>query len=240
MTMHDVFISYATEDNDFASGIAYGLKANGLSVWYAPLTLKVGNKLLDSIEKGLQLSRSGLLIVSEAYLAKGWTSYEMDILIRQHIEGSKKILPVWLGVTRQQVEQRNAGLSGIVAITHTVSIRDVVAKLVASLSDNAPSRGVVPGWEDPSHRFLDGLGEVNLQDADGPPTTIFELLVHGNDRQFPFWLAGRLYAKEELLLHVARLLGPVPDRVKNWVGEDGYAKLWEMCKAQGIDPGMFY
>lgn len=98
MTMHDVFISYATEDNDFASDIAYGLKANGLSVWYATLSLKVGDKLLDSIEKGLQLSRSGMLIVSEAYLAKGWTSYEMDILIRQHIEGSKKILPVWLGL----------------------------------------------------------------------------------------------------------------------------------------------
>ena len=59
-----------------------------------------------------------------------------------------------------------------------------MAKLVESLSDNAPSRGVVPGWEDPSHRFLNGLGEVNLQDADGPATTIFELLVHGNSKKY--------------------------------------------------------
>jgi hypothetical protein len=51
---HDTFISYASEDNDFAAAIAYGLRANGLSVWFAPLSLKVGDKLLDSIEQGIQ------------------------------------------------------------------------------------------------------------------------------------------------------------------------------------------
>jgi hypothetical protein len=41
----DVFIFYATEDNDFAADVACGLKANGISVWFAPLSLKVGEKL---------------------------------------------------------------------------------------------------------------------------------------------------------------------------------------------------
>ncbi|RZB31702.1 MAG: hypothetical protein SRB1_01321 [Desulfobacteraceae bacterium Eth-SRB1] len=86
--MHDSFISYAVEDNDFVSDVAYGLKSNGLSVWFAPLCLKVGDKLLDSIEKGLSESRTGILVLSKSYLSKNWTSYEMDILIRQNIEGN--------------------------------------------------------------------------------------------------------------------------------------------------------
>lgn len=103
--MHDSFISYAIEDNDFVSEVTYGLKTNGLSVWFAPLSLKVGDKLLDSIEKGLNESRSGILILSKSYLSKSWTSYEMDILVRQNIEGNKKILPIWLDVTKQEIEK---------------------------------------------------------------------------------------------------------------------------------------
>lgn len=239
MTPHDTFISYATEDNDFASDVALGLKANGLTVWFAPLSLKVGDKLLDSIEKGLQSSRSGVLVLSKHYLAKKWTAYEMDILVRQHIEGKKKILPIWLGVSKAKIEERHAGLSGIVAITKTDPTRHVVSKLVESLSEGAPRRGVIPTWEDPAHRFLKGLGEVNLQTSEGPATTIFELLLHSTESEFPFWLAGRTYSKTELLLHVAQLLPHVPDRVKNWVQEDGYKKLWEMCVEHDLDPKLF-
>ena len=227
------------EDNDFASDIALGLKANGLTVWFAPLSLKVGDKLLDSIEAGLQVSRSGVLVLSKHYLAKKWTSYEMDILVRQHIEGDKKILPVWLGVNKAEVEERHIGLSGIVAITETDQIRHVVSKLVESLSDGAPSRGVIPLYEDPAYRFLSGQGSVNLQTSQGPAATIFELLVHGKDSQFPFWLAGRVYSKKELLFRVAELLTRVPDKVRSLVKEDGYNKLWEMCVEHDLDPKRF-
>jgi len=240
MALHDTFISYATEDNDFVSAIAYGLKANGLSIWYAQLSLKVGDKLLDSIEKGLQESRSGVLVLSKSYLAKNWTSYEMDILVRQHIDGNKKLLPIWLSVTKEEVEARHIGLSGIVAITDTQQTHNVISKLVEALSDGAPSRGVIPSWENPAYRFLNGLGEVNLQTSDGPATTIYELLVHGKPNQFPFWLAGKAYSKKELLYHVAQILGPDPNRVKNWVREDGYKKLWQMCVENDLHPNNFY
>lgn len=237
--MHDSFISYATEDNDFAAEVAYGLRSNGLSVWFAPLSLRVGDKLLDSIEKGLQESRTGILILTPSYLAKNWTSYEMDILIRQHVDRSKKLLPIWLGVTKAEIDERHIGLGGIVAVTATDSIGHVISQLVASLSDGAPSRAVIPSWENPAYRFLQGLGEVNLQTADGPATTIFEFLLHAKPHQYPLWLAGRPYSQEELLLEVAHYIGADPDRVKNWVAEDGYKKIWEMCVTAGFNPVMF-
>jgi hypothetical protein len=237
--MHDAFISYATEDNDFASDVAFGLKTNGLSVWFAPLSLKVGDKLLDSVETGLQSSRSGVLVLSNSYLRKSWTAYEMDVLVRQHIEGNKQILPVWLGVSKADVEKRHVGLSGIVAITDTHPTHHVVSKLVEALSEGAPSRGVIPMYEDPAYRFVQGLGEVCMQTSEGPATTIFELLIHGKESDFPFWLAGRVYPKEKLLVHVAQLLPHVPDRVRSIVGQEGYQKLWDMCVEHGLDPKRF-
>jgi hypothetical protein len=238
---HDVFISYATEDNDFASDVAYGLKANGISVWFAPLSLKVGDKLLDSVEQGIQESRKGILVLSVHYLEKGWTSYEMDILLREHVERRKTLLPVWLGVTKAEVDARHAGLGGIIAITDTHSIKDVISKLIDSLSDGAPVRGLIPGWENPAHRFLRGRGEINLLKfgRDSDTTTIFELLLHGNDDEFPLWLAGETHSKQELLSGVEPLLVHEPDLVKNWVGEDGYKKLWAMCVQNGFNPALY-
>ncbi|WP_233961046.1 toll/interleukin-1 receptor domain-containing protein [Pectobacterium versatile] len=238
--MHDSFISYAVEDNDFVSDIAFGLKRNGLSVWFAPMSLKVGDRLLDSIEKGINESRTGILVLSPAYLTKNWTSFEMDVLIRNNIEGNKKILPIWLNVTKKEIENKHVGLSGIVGITDTTGVPRVVSQLVEVLSDGAPFRGVIPSWENPENRFLDGVGEINLQNIDGKTTTIFELLIHSRDDEFPFWLAGKSYSKRDLLRHAAEIIGSDPVRVKKWVQEDGYKQLWDMCIENGYDPKMFY
>ncbi|EGR1126215.1 toll/interleukin-1 receptor domain-containing protein [Vibrio cholerae] len=237
--MNDSFISYATEDNDFAANIAYGLRANGLSTWFAPLSLKVGDKLLDSIEKGLSESRCGILLITRPYLEKKWTAYEMDILVRQHVEGDKKILPIWHGVTKKDVESRHLGLGGIVAITDTSSVQEVVSQLVQVLSFNAKSRGVIPIWEEPAYRFLQGLGEINMQTSNGRVTTIFEFLIHRDEHSYPFWLAGKSYEKEDLLYIVSQYLAVDPTRAKNWVGEDGYKKIWDMCIENGFNPGLY-
>ena len=240
MQHNDTFISYAGEDNDFASQIAHGLISNGISVWFAPLSLKVGDSLLSSIGQGINESKTGILILSSYYLEKGWTTHEMDILVRQHIENKKKLLPIWLDVTKKQIDNKCPSLSGIYAITDTSSMAQVLPSLIKVLSENCPSRGIIPSWEKPGHRFLNGLGEVNIRTEEGGATTIFELLLFSDNAQFPFWLAGKTYTKSELLFHIAQLLGPVPDRVKNWVGEDGYKKLWNMCVEHDFDPKVFY
>jgi hypothetical protein len=240
MQHHDTFLSYASHENDFATEVAYGLQANGLSVWFAPISLRVGDKLLESVEEGMSQSRTATLLVSPAYLERGWTSYEMDVLIRQHIEGTKPLLPIWHNVSKPQVEAKHSGLAGIVAITDTSNASKVVSALIGALSEGAPSRAVAPSWENPTHRFLQGLGELNLQSLDGPATSIFEFLLHASNSQYPLWIGGRVFTKPELLLHVAQVLGPVPERVKGWVGEDGYRRLWRMCVQSGLDPNTFY
>jgi hypothetical protein len=236
MEKYDTFISFATEDSDFATEIALALKRNGLRVWFAPISLKVGEKLLDAIEKGLSDSKYGVLLISRSYLEKGWTNYEMDILIRHSIEKNKTILPIWHGVNKGQIEKRHSGLAGIVAITETGNVQSVISKLVAAMSLGASSRGVVPIYENPVYRFLQGFGEVNLNDSAGPATTIFEFLIHAKDSQYPFWLGGRLFMKKDLLFEVAKYMCADPQRIEKWVRKVGYKKIWRMCIENDINP----
>jgi hypothetical protein len=91
---YHVFVSYAIEDEECANELSKALKWLGLSVWFAPVTLEVGGKLLDSINVGLAASQYGLLLLSPTYIEKKWTAYELDVLHRQHIEQDKKLFPI--------------------------------------------------------------------------------------------------------------------------------------------------
>jgi len=235
MNNFESFLSYASEDEDFAKELVGALKSNGFNIWYAPLNLTIGDKLLDSIEKGLNNSSSGILLISPEYLKKGWTNYEMDILIRQNIESNKTVLPIWHNVDKKQVEQKHTGLAGIVAINTQIGFRNLTLKLIEVLSRQAPTIGIIPGYESPAYRFLEGTGEITIG-ANGPVTTLWEFIVHSDDSHYPIYLQGNIYQKQDLLKQAAQLLPHIPDTVENWVGKDGYKKIWEMCLKYNIDP----
>ncbi len=53
----DVFISHASEDKDsFVRPLAVALKQLGASVWYDEFSLKLGDSMSRSIDKGLSKS----------------------------------------------------------------------------------------------------------------------------------------------------------------------------------------
>lgn len=234
--IYDAFLSYAGEDTQFASEIVGGLKSNGFAIWYAPLNLKVGDKLLDSIEQGMSQSRTGILLISKNYLVKGWTNYEMDTFIREYIESGKKILPIWVGVQKEEVATRHSGLAGIVALNASIGHHNLVSKLCEVLAQHAPSRGVIPSWESPIHRFLQGEGEINLGTINGPATTLWEFIIHAKDNEYPLFLGGQVYSKDDLLFQAAQLLPHVPEEAVRWVGKDGKDNIWRMCVKAGYDP----
>jgi hypothetical protein len=92
----DVFISHASEDKaTFVTPLANALKKYGLKVWFDKFTLKVGDSLHRSIEKGLARSRYGVVVFSPKFLAKNWPMAELDGLFAREMDGHKVILPVW-------------------------------------------------------------------------------------------------------------------------------------------------
>ncbi len=79
---HDAFISHASEDKEeFVRPLAEALHEAGFSVWYDVFSLKIGDSLRRSIDRGLADSRYGIVVLSSAFFEKNWPQYELDGLI---------------------------------------------------------------------------------------------------------------------------------------------------------------
>ncbi len=121
---HDVFISHASEDKeDIVRALADALVAEGLDVWYDEFELRIGDSLRQKIDHGLAKSRVGLVVLSPAFISKGWTNYELDGIVTRTVSGEQILLPIWHNITKQQVVDYSPSLADKVArstATHTV------------------------------------------------------------------------------------------------------------------------
>lgn len=116
--VYDIFISHASEDKDIiVRPLATILERLSVRVWYDEFSLQLGDSLTASIDKGLQESRYGLVVLSKAFLNKRWTEYEYRSLMPREIEGERVILPLWYDVTKNDVKDFSLYLSDIKALT---------------------------------------------------------------------------------------------------------------------------
>ena len=230
---YHLFISYATEDEAYAKELSSHLRYLGLNVWFAPLSLKVGEKLLDSINAGLLASEYGLLLLSPPYLAKQWTSYELDVLHRQHIEDQKKLFPIWHGLDKSQIHQWNPGLSGIISLKSTEGLSSICGKIANVVYQGCPTRGISPSYENPQWRFLQGSGELYANREDGGAFNLFEA-AEFPDNYFPLYVHNRPHSREEIVLAVARALYYGNSDVILITGERRN-RMKSLCKACGFD-----
>jgi hypothetical protein len=96
-----------------------------------------------------------------------------------------------------------------------------------------PIQTVVPSWEDPVSRFLNGLGELQIS-TDGPAFTLREALVHFEDSRFPIKIRDRELSKPELLARAADIFNAGAfDRAECAVGRDGSEKIKDLCRQAG-------
>lgn len=131
---YDVFISHASEDKDsIVRSLAMALKNHGMKVWYDEFTLGIGDSLRQKIDRGLRASRIGLVVLSHSFFSKGWTNYELDGIVTRVMSGEQILLPIWHGVTKQEVIDFSPSLADKVArstANHTV---DEIAAEIAEL-----------------------------------------------------------------------------------------------------------
>jgi TIR domain len=133
---YDAFISHASEDKvSIARPLARELGRLGFSVWFDEFSLKIGDSLRKDIDRGLRLSRFGIIILSKSFFAKNWPQYELNGLVSREIEGHKVILPVWHKVTKKEVEHFSAPLSDkVAATTANASIRKIARALADAMT----------------------------------------------------------------------------------------------------------
>ncbi len=133
----DVFISHASEDKDsIVRSLAEALSDQGLKVWYDEFTLRIGDSLRQKIDKGLAHSRVGLVVLSPAFIGKGWTNYELDGIVTRSVSGEQILLPIWHGITKQQVVSFSPSLADKVARTTATHTVEEIAEEIYELLNN--------------------------------------------------------------------------------------------------------
>lgn len=132
---YDVFISHASEDKeDFVDGLYQELNSRGVKVWYDTMSIKWGASLRSKIDEGLRRSRFGIVIISNDYIRKGWTQYELDGLFQREMTGGKTILPIWHKITKDEVQAFSLTLAGRKALnTAMLSAEEIAIELISLL-----------------------------------------------------------------------------------------------------------
>lgn len=129
--LYDAFICHASEDKEsFVKLLAEALRREQVEVWYDEFSLKIGDSIRRSLDKGLRQSRFGIVVLSPAFFKKRWPQYELDGLAEREMRGSDKvILPVWHGVTHSDVFEFSPSLANRHAISSSRGIDQVVRAL---------------------------------------------------------------------------------------------------------------
>lgn len=173
----DFFISHAHEDKDLvARPLAHALTRCGFNVWFDESTLKVGDSLLQSINRGLAESQFGILILSPAFLAKAWTQNELAGLWARELGGHKVLLPVWHHVDHLQLAARAPMLADRVAVSTQKGLHVVAEELVRA---SFPERLAQLPLNLADRHTPDRSGQQTLEDRRARRATLRSLLDSG-------------------------------------------------------------
>lgn len=130
------FISHDSRDKDsFVRELAHELAKNYCMVWYDEFSLKVGDSLRGSIEHGLKEAKKCIVVLSPNFLSNaGWGKAEFDsVFTREILNKENVILPVWLGVSPQDVYNYSPRLADKVGLSSDLGVPEVARRLAGAL-----------------------------------------------------------------------------------------------------------
>lgn len=130
------FISHDSRDKDlFVRELVCELVKNNCMVWYDEFSLKVGDSLRDSIERGLKEVNKCVVVLSSNYLSNsGWGKAEFDsVFTREILCKENVILPVWLGVGVHDVYNYSPRLADKVGLSSELGAKEVALRLAGVL-----------------------------------------------------------------------------------------------------------
>ena len=137
-TEYDVFISHASEDKElFVNDLVQALINRGIKVWYDSQNIEWGDSLRTKIDNGLRNASFGIVVLSNNFISKGWTRYELEGLFNIEMTKGKTILPIWHNITKQQVMDFSPTLAGRMALTSAAMTPDEMADEFVKMYNSA-------------------------------------------------------------------------------------------------------
>jgi uncharacterized protein YjbI with pentapeptide repeats len=91
------FISYSSEDREFAEKLHADLQAAGVRCWFAPVDLKIGDNWLDRIDEAIRVHDRLLLVLSKDFIVSKWIASEVvEALAKEFRERRTILFPIRL------------------------------------------------------------------------------------------------------------------------------------------------
>jgi DNA-binding response OmpR family regulator len=80
---YSCFISHSSVDSELAERLDGDLRAEGVTAWYAPKDLRIGDKFRLQIDKSIRMHDKLLLILSESSINSDWVGSEVEAAFDQ-------------------------------------------------------------------------------------------------------------------------------------------------------------
>jgi len=94
---YSCFISFSTENQDFAERLHGKMENKGLRVWFAPEDVQGGKKLHEQIDEAIVHYDKLLLVLSSGSMNSEWVKTEIGKARKAEIkEGKRKLFPIRL------------------------------------------------------------------------------------------------------------------------------------------------
>ncbi len=94
---YSCFISYSTEDQEFADRLHTDLQNKGVRCWFAPHDIQAGKKIHEQIDEAIRLYDRLLLILSEHSMNSEWVKTEIAYARQKELnEGRRVLFPISL------------------------------------------------------------------------------------------------------------------------------------------------
>jgi hypothetical protein len=91
----DVFLSYNSQDRQFAERLAGDLVGHGLRVWWDQWEMQVGDSLIAKIQEGIQASSWLTVVLSPTSVASNWVKRELASALADEISTDRvRVLPL--------------------------------------------------------------------------------------------------------------------------------------------------
>ncbi len=105
-TFYSCFISYSSQDEDFAQCLHADLQQKGVRCWFAPEDMKIGDKLRSTIDQSIRIHDKLLIILSENSLNSEWVESEVEKAFEEERKRKQTVLfPVRLDEAVMETEE---------------------------------------------------------------------------------------------------------------------------------------
>lgn len=111
---YKMFLCHSSDDKVFVDKLANGIQGSAIYLWYDKWNIKVGDSIVDEIDKGIKESEYLGIVISSKSLESGWVKKELNVAIMAELEKKKVVvLPiliedVWDKVPNFLIEKKYA------------------------------------------------------------------------------------------------------------------------------------